>query len=41
MIEGSERHSALLPGVTVQHGDIFMGHLLARELDEAAARQPH
>ena len=41
LLGGGGHNSALLPGVRVHETDIFMGHRLARELGEAAARQPH
>ena len=41
LLGGSGRNSGLMPGVRVSHTDIYMGHHLAHELEEAEARQSH
>ena len=39
LIDGTVRNVAFVPGVTVSRVNLFMGVDIARDLDEAAARQ--
>ena len=39
LIDGTVRNVAFVPGVTVSRVDLYMGVDIARDLDEAAARQ--
>ena len=39
LIDGTVRNVAFVPGVTVSRVGLYMGVDIARELDEAAARQ--